>query len=69
MSGCNCTGNCRTEPYTCGGTVFLETQEEIESYAKSRYKTLHIKEKKEKCPNCGCHLKEQDSKSIEFLTE
>lgn len=66
MSGCNCTGNCRTAPYTCGGTVNIETLEEIESIARSRWNTLYKKEEKHVCPTCGCH-KQKSQK--EYLTE
>jgi len=55
------------ENYRCHGTE-LKTLEELESYTKSRYKTLYKKEdKKGKCPNCGCKLEE--TSKTEYLTE
>ena len=66
MSTCGCTGQCKTPPYTCGG---FETLEEVESYLTNRYKILNGKQikKEEKCPNCGCELKNETK--VEFLTE
>jgi len=66
MSSCGCNGNCNEPSWS-----IFETQEELESYEKSRWRTLYKKEDKTtKCPNCGCNLDESTSKtSPKYLTE
>ena len=66
MSTCNCScDNVNPEQYRCGGVTSKNTLEKIESYLKSRWKILYKNKKPEKCPNCGCDIKQEK----QFLTE